>query len=114
MYLDFQGQRLENQTEKSKKTIKKEVPSALPDSAQGAAEGLNAIPHSLGRGVGPLPTGISDCFLSPQDLFTPDDRTPRLTVPKFLRTADVRISMVLLVFMSTEVTYICHDFSNTG
>ena len=42
------------------------------------------------------PTDVSDCYLSPQDLFTPDDRTPRLTVPGFSGTADVRISMVLL------------------
>ena len=52
----------ESNGKKSKKMIKNEVPSVLqevpnvlPDSAQGAAEGSNPIPYSLGRGLGPLP-----------------------------------------------------------
>ena len=60
--MDSPGQRLESQTEKSKKMIKneipsvlQEVPSVLPDSAQGAAEGSDPTPYSLGRELGPLP-----------------------------------------------------------
>ena len=60
--MDFPGQRLESQKEKLKKRIKNEVPrvlqevaNVLPDNAQGALEGLNPIPHSLGHGLSPLP-----------------------------------------------------------
>ena len=42
------------------------------------------------------PTDVSDCYLSPKDLFTLDNWTPQLTIPGFLGTAHVRISMVLL------------------
>ena len=52
----------ESNGKKSKKMIKNEVPSVLqevpnvlPDSTQGAAEGLNPMPYSLGRRLGPLP-----------------------------------------------------------
>ena len=60
--MDSLGQPLQSQTEKIKKMIKnkvtsvlQEVPNVLPDSAEGAADGLNPIPYSLGRRLDPLP-----------------------------------------------------------
>ena len=42
------------------------------------------------------PTDVSDYYLSPQDMFTLDNRTPWLTIPGFSETAYVPISVVLL------------------
>ena len=55
LYLDSPGHRLQSQMEKSKIRIKNEVPSVLPDSAQGPPEASNPIPHSFGLELGPLP-----------------------------------------------------------
>ena len=41
-------------------------------------------------------------YLSPQDLFILDNRTPRLTVPGFSGTAYVWISMVLLYTLGSS------------
>ena len=52
----------ESNGKKTKKRIKnevlsvlQEVPNVLLDSTQGAAEGSNPMPYSLGRRLGPLP-----------------------------------------------------------
>ena len=37
--------------------------------------------RQCGRDLVRYPTDVSDCYLSPQDVFTLDNRTPQLTVP---------------------------------
>ena len=50
----FRGAPRESNGKKSKKRIKKEVPSVLLDNAQDTNKGSNPIPYSLGRGLDPL------------------------------------------------------------
>ena len=47
--------KIEEKDQNEVPSVLREVPNVLPDNAQGAPEGSNPIPHSLGHGLGPLP-----------------------------------------------------------
>ena len=82
--MDSLGQRLKSQTEKIKEKDQKRshkrtsrASNVLPDSARAQPRVRTKYRTVYGVDLVRYPAGVDDYYLSPQDLVTLDNRTPR-------------------------------------